>query len=250
MQKSENIAELAKALSIVQSQLEGAKKDSVNPFFRSKYADLASVWDACRNLLGKNELAVVQTSSVIEGRDLVVNTTLMHSSGEWISGELAVPLPKNDPQGLGSALTYARRYGLSAMIGICPEDDDAESATPRKTEQKTTTKPSPEATRQTTDSVKSETNSNPQDKEKEAVKTEPLIDMKWLQTSLESINWADCGKYLREKYNVVGQTISEKVGKLNSLQADEFTREVKRRLVRLRIPTEATQNEDVTHRYR
>ena len=145
MNQSENIGSLAKALCIVQSQLEGAKKDSVNPFFRSKYADLASVWDACRDLLHKNELAVAQTSSVIEGRDLVVVTTLMHSSGEWIRGELAVPLTKQDPQGIGSAITYARRYALSAIVGISPEDDDAEAATSRpKQPAKTAEKPTKE----------------------------------------------------------------------------------------------------------
>ena len=131
MNQSDSIGSLAKALCNVQSQLEGAKKDSLNPYFKAKYADLASVWDACRDLLGRNELAVAQTSSVIEGRDLVVDTTLMHSSGEWISGQLAVPLTKQDPQGIGSAITYARRYALSAIVGISPEDDDAEAATSR-----------------------------------------------------------------------------------------------------------------------
>lgn len=164
MQKSETISELAKALCNVQSNLEGARKDSVNPFFKSKYADLASVWEACRDLLSKNGLAVVQTSSVIEGRELVLDTTLLHTSGEWISGQLSVPLVKSDPQGLGSAITYARRYGLSAIIGICPEDDDAESATPRKPEPKQPAKPIQEATGQTTASVTAESDSYPQDK--------------------------------------------------------------------------------------
>ena len=140
MNQSDTIGSLAKALCTVQSQLEGARKDSLNPFFKSKYADLASVWDACRDLLGKNELAVVQTSSVIEGRDLVVDTTLMHSSGEWISGQLAVHLVKQDPQGLGSAITYLRRYALSAIVGISPEDDDAEAATSRSKPEKPTEK--------------------------------------------------------------------------------------------------------------
>lgn len=132
MQKSETIGELAKALVSVQGKLEGAKKDQQNPFFKSSYADLTSVWNACRELLVENELAVVQTSSVIEGKELVLDTTLVHTSGEWISGQLSVPLAKNDPQGLGSAMTYARRYGLSAIIGICPEDDDAEGAVQHK----------------------------------------------------------------------------------------------------------------------
>jgi len=77
-------------------------------------------------------LSIVQTTSVIEGRSFVLDTLLLHTSGEWISGQLYVPLVKEDPQGLGSAMTYARRYSLMAMVGICPEDDDGESATKRE----------------------------------------------------------------------------------------------------------------------
>uniref|UniRef100_A0A6M3LDD5 Putative Erf family protein n=1 Tax=viral metagenome TaxID=1070528 RepID=A0A6M3LDD5_9ZZZZ len=134
MEKSDSISELAKALCIVQGKLEGAKKDSENPFFKSKYADLSSVWEACRKLLSANGLSVVQTNSPSGENTTIIDTTLLHNSGEWISGSLEVPLSKNDPQGLGSAMTYARRYGLSAIVGVCPEDDDAESATQRKQE--------------------------------------------------------------------------------------------------------------------
>jgi len=170
MEQSDSIGSLAKALCIVQSQLEGARKDSKNTFLKSSYADLSSVWDACRDLLHKNELAVVQTSSVIEGRDLVVVTTLMHSSGEWIRGQLAVPLTKQDPQGIGSAFTYARRYALSAIVGISPEDDDAESTTLRnkpdtaKKPSQEPPKPAQEATKRTTGAIESQSNSNPQGK--------------------------------------------------------------------------------------
>ena len=132
MIKSDDINELATALTKVQAKLEGAKMDGSNPFFKSKYATLASVWDACRKPLSDNGLSVVQTCSVGDNGGLVVDTTLLHSSGQWISGELAVNPTKNDPQGVGSAITYARRYGLAAIVGICPEDDDAEAATERK----------------------------------------------------------------------------------------------------------------------
>jgi len=132
MIKSEEINELAAALVKVQGKLEGAKMDGVNPFFHSKYSTLASVWDACREPLSSNGLAVVQTCSIDENGGLVVNTTLLHSSGQWISGQQATKPTKDDPQGMGSAITYARRYGLAAMVGICPEDDDAEAATERK----------------------------------------------------------------------------------------------------------------------
>ena len=132
MLKSDNINELATALTKAQGTLEGARTDGVNPFFKAKYATLASVWDACRKPLTDNGLSVVQTCSVGESDGLILDTTLLHTSGQWISGELAIKPTKNDPQGIGSAITYARRYGLAAVIGICPEDDDAESATEHK----------------------------------------------------------------------------------------------------------------------
>ena len=132
MLKSDNINELATALSKVQAKLEGAKMDGSNPFFESRYAILYAVWDACRKPLTDNGLSVVQTCSVGEGEGLILDTTLLHTSGQWISGELAIKPTKNDPQGIGSAITYARRYGLATIIGICPEDDDAESATEHK----------------------------------------------------------------------------------------------------------------------
>ena len=132
MQKSEEINELATALAKVQSKIEGAKMDGENPFFKAKYATLASVWDACRKPLTDNGLSVVQTCSIGDSEGLILDTTLLHISGQWISGELAVKPTKNDPQGIGSAITYARRYGLAAIVGICPEDDDAESATEHK----------------------------------------------------------------------------------------------------------------------
>jgi len=132
MDKSESIKEIAKALKEVQANLKPAVKDSVNPFYKMKYADLGSVWDACRELLAANGLAVTQTTDVGQDNSLIVETTLLHVSGEWITGSMPMILPKQDPQGIGSAITYARRYGLAAIIGICPEDDDAESAIDRK----------------------------------------------------------------------------------------------------------------------
>lgn len=129
MQKSESIAALAGALAKAQAVMQGAKKDSENPFFKSKYADLGSVWDACRDALTKNELAVIQTTEAEnENGSIPVETLLAHSSGEWISGVLLVRPVKDDPQGMGSALTYARRYALSAMVGVAPEDDDGNAA--------------------------------------------------------------------------------------------------------------------------
>jgi ERF superfamily len=125
--RSDSIKEIGTALAKAQAVLTGAVKDSINPHFRNKYADLASCWDACRKALTSNGIAVVQMPE----KDMIgyyVETLLTHSSGEWIASKCYIHLQKDDPQGLGSAITYARRYGLSAMVGICPEDDDAELA--------------------------------------------------------------------------------------------------------------------------
>ena len=130
MNQSESIAELSAALAKAQGAMMGATKDSSNPFFKSKYADLASVWDACRKPLSDNGLSVVQTTEFIpENPDLVcIETTLCHSSGQWIKGRLAGKPVKNDPQGVGSCITYFRRYSLQSMVGIAPEDDDGNAA--------------------------------------------------------------------------------------------------------------------------
>ena len=127
MQRSESINELAAALAKAQGQMSGAKRDSENPFFKSKYADLQSVWDACRFPLSSNGLAIVQLPRFTE-QGVEVETSLVHSSGQMISETLAVPVSKQDAQGVGSAITYARRYALAAFVGVCPEDDDGNAA--------------------------------------------------------------------------------------------------------------------------
>ena len=138
MLQSESIANLAKALSIVQGKLTHAKKDSANPFFKSKYADLESVWDACRDLLAVNGLSVAQFPGTYSELDksMSLTTILMHSSGEWISQEMSVPCGtmgrdgalKLDAQAAGSALTYMRRYALAAVVGVVQADDDGNAA--------------------------------------------------------------------------------------------------------------------------
>lgn len=127
MSRSDSIAALAASLAKAQAVIEGAKKDSVNPHFRSRYADLASVWDACRKPLTDHGLSVMQLPGKDEGGYYLI-TVLAHSSGEWIESKLAFVPVKDDPQGLGSALTYARRYALAAMVGVAPEEDDGEAA--------------------------------------------------------------------------------------------------------------------------
>lgn len=132
MTRSEQINELAGALAKAQGTMAGAKKDSVNPHFRSNYADLASVWDACRDPLTANGLSVVQSPRLVSAGEnawiVEVETTLLHTSGQFLADAVAVPVTKPDAQGVGSAITYARRYSLSAFVGVAPEDDDGNAA--------------------------------------------------------------------------------------------------------------------------
>lgn len=129
--KSETIGALAAALAKAQSEISGAVKDAANPFFKSKYADLESVWQACRKPLTDNGLSVVQTTHYTSDTLMLV-TTLMHASGEWIAGEMPVLMKDYSPQAQGSGLTYARRYALAALVGVYQTDDDAEAAMSRK----------------------------------------------------------------------------------------------------------------------
>lgn len=124
---SQSIGALAVALSKAQAEIQGAVKDSQNPFFKSNYADLSSVWEACRGPLTKNGLCVIQTTEMQE-KGLMLVTLLAHSSGEYICGYYPINPSKPDPQALGSAITYARRYALAAIVGVCPVDDDGEGA--------------------------------------------------------------------------------------------------------------------------
>jgi hypothetical protein len=117
------------ALVKCQSQIKTALKDSKNPHFKSSYADLTSVMLACKDALAANDLAVLQLSRIHESGAPVLVTRIIHTSGEHIEGEFPlVCKDPNDPQKLGSAVTYARRYALSAALGITADDDDGQAA--------------------------------------------------------------------------------------------------------------------------
>lgn len=133
MNRSESISELAKALSKAQAVIEGASKDKNNPAFRSKYADLGNCWDAARKPLTDNGLSVAQFATSDE-TGVKVETMLMHASGEWLAEVLHIPLAKKDAHGVGAAITYGRRFGLCAVVGISPEDDDGNKAAGKDTE--------------------------------------------------------------------------------------------------------------------
>lgn len=134
--QSEQINELATALSKAQSKMTHASKDSTNPHFRNDYADLASVLSAVREPLTSNGLSVVQTTN-----NNVLVTTLLHSSGQWMRSYTPILSSKQDAQGFGSGMTYARRYALSAICGIAQDDDDANEASKPQTYPKAEPKP-------------------------------------------------------------------------------------------------------------
>ena len=134
--QSENITDVAKALLNVQRTVQPIARDAENPFTKSWYASLNSVMDACRDALIENGIWLCQYPVPVEQpNSLGLVTKLTHAeSGQWQSSLAVVPLPKADPQGMGSAMTYCRRYALTAMLGMVTEDDDGEGArTGRKT---------------------------------------------------------------------------------------------------------------------
>lgn len=130
--QSDTIGALALALSKAQADITGALKDSANPFFKSKYADLASCWDACRKQLAANELAVIQTTDIDDLTNRpILRTILAHSSGEYVKSITPILTKDDSPQAQGSGITYARRYALAAIVGLAQIDDDAEAAQAR-----------------------------------------------------------------------------------------------------------------------
>jgi len=131
---SPDIGELAQAMVKVQQVLSPAPKDANNPFVNSRYASLNSVIEACREALTQQSVWVAQYPVAVDPGHLGLVTKLVHGgSGQWQASLMVMPLPKNDPQGYGSALTYARRYGLATLVGLVSEaDDDGEAAVARK----------------------------------------------------------------------------------------------------------------------
>ena len=131
MKSSETIEKIASALSKCQAKIQGAIKNSTNPHFKSSYADLASIWDSIRIPLSESGLSIVQTlgDDHTADREMVLTTTLLHDSGQWIASECRLLVGiKKDMQALGSAITYARRYAIASMLGVPQLDDDGNMA--------------------------------------------------------------------------------------------------------------------------
>jgi len=217
MNQSEEINELATALSKFQGEMTAVKKDATNPFFKSKYATLDTIWEAIRKPLASNGLSIVQTMGT-DGDSNSLITTLLHGlTGQYISGEMTLNPEKNTPQGLGSAITYARRYSLSAILGIvADEDDDAESTKEKKGEK------AKQATGQT---------SGKSTKRQGTPKGTKKFDTTTLPGALDFLEdkyptkWGHlivAGR-LTGKYGVTGDTMEEMIGLLDPEQKEEFT---------------------------
>lgn len=124
IQQSESVAKLFAALVAAQAEMRNPPKESVNPHFKSRFADLATVIDTVKPVLTKHGLGVIQMPCEVEGVGPALTTMLIHSSGEYVRDTIALRPAKPDPQGVGAAMTYARRYGLQAVLGITADDDD------------------------------------------------------------------------------------------------------------------------------
>jgi len=155
MERSEQIGQLAAALAKAQSEIKSAIMDSAAVIpgkegrsgYSYRYADLASVTEACRGPLSKNGIAVIQTAE--NGQGVSVRTMLAHASGEWIASTLTFNPGQTTPQAIGSAITYARRYGLAAICGVVQEDDDGQEASkpdPREAKRQREVAPKPPST--------------------------------------------------------------------------------------------------------
>lgn len=137
---SDSISNLATGLAAAQADITAAEKNATNPFFKSKYADLDSVWSAIRKPLTSNGLSVIQAPETTDG-EFTMMTMLCHKSGEWVKNSFTFPLGKSDIQGLGSAITYARRYGLCAIVGVTADEDDDGNNAPKPAQKKTAAQP-------------------------------------------------------------------------------------------------------------
>ena len=153
MRTSEDIKDIAAALSAFQAECPNVIKSATNPFFKSKYATLDAIWDTIRSVLNKHGLVIVQGGGYVESTVVTVTTRLVHTSGQWFESDYHLPGGdgnKYTPQSVGSAITYGRRYGLSAMLGIASEEDTDGNGQSHKAEsrqsQKAESRPMPPPT--------------------------------------------------------------------------------------------------------
>lgn len=132
MQSSPDIDQVATALAIAQGTIDNAIKNAQNPHLKNRYADLASVLEQARPALAASGLSIVTVPCGIDDSGQLFDSRVLHKSGQYLSTQFAIPLAKRDAQGLGSAITYARRYAYAAWLGIAQEDDDGNAASRRE----------------------------------------------------------------------------------------------------------------------
>ena len=162
MNSSQSLTSLAPALVKAQKSMQAAVKDSNNPFFKSKYADLNSVMDAVKGPLHDNGLCFIQACHEHD-KAIGVETIIIHESGEWLSGgEVVLPALKEDPQGYASSMTYCRRYSLSSVTGIGAEDDDGNAASQPQQQRQWGNDTRPQATRNTKERYSAPASAPPQ----------------------------------------------------------------------------------------
>lgn len=191
MEMSESIVDLAKALTVLQGQLKTVPKDKVNPVHKSKYADLSAIWEMCRKPLADNGLSLVQTTEIAEN-NVILETTLLHSSGQWLRGKLSLNPAKLDPQGVGSSMTYGRRYAMCALLGIAADEDDDGGGGSRG-------------------------------------KDKTVIDSDWLKKSLKSLNWNPLD-WIKKNFSIKGETVSAVLALMSDEQKKTFAAEIRQRL--------------------
>lgn len=158
METSQSIGKISEALSKAQGQMKPAVFDATNPHFKSRYATLAAIMEACRPALSANGIAVLQATSVeTEPFRVCVTTILTHTTGEFIKETLSLKPAADTPQAIGSCISYARRYGLSALVGIVADDDDDGNAASTTTNSRPTEKPKLAVVKDTAPAVKQNT---------------------------------------------------------------------------------------------
>ncbi len=205
MNKSESITNLIGALTTFQGKMTAVKKDATNPFYKSKYATLDTIWETIRKPLSENGLSIAQTMNLLDGKS-VLETTLYHTSGEWINGTQLVNPVKDDPQSLGSAISYARRYSLSAILGIvADEDDDANVAT------KPEPKQSVKATSQSTET-------------KSVDATEAQIKKIYATAKEKQLSSEEAKEYIKRKFN---KTSTKELTQQEASTMIEYLNEIK-----------------------
>lgn len=217
MEHSESITQIASAVISAQGELEPARKTADNPFFKSKYADLAECIETARPVLKRHGLGVVQSADC-DSELAIVETILVHTSGEWIKSRTILRPAKADPQGMGSAITYARRYAYMAIIGMAADDDDGNAASAsadnKTTAQSRQTEPKREITR-----PPARTNGNQLEAKRKAffanvkklgVEADYAHEFVKLMFELDSFNDATV-EQLREAYSELAQKASAEV---------------------------------------